>query len=118
MTMHLREEDQIMIEIVALLRNAGIRFCHVPNERAGSVAAQVRWNRLGRQKGVPDILIFDPPRDLSETSGAALEIKSIKGAVTTEQKEWLAALRTLNWSTAVTKGFDQTLAQLRQWGYL
>jgi hypothetical protein len=115
-------EDLILAHVVAMLRFHRIRFCHVPNERAGNVVQQSRWNKLGRQPGVPDILIFDRPPNAPSCVGAVLELKTetaAKSGVTIRrQQEWLSALSTLGWATALTYGKDAAMQQLKNWGYV
>lgn len=116
----MREEDEILEYVVALLRFHGVTFCHVPNERAGGVQQQVRWNRQGRQPGVPDLLIFDPPS--TGEIGAALELKTSaarkSGETIERQRGWLSALSERGWATAMTFGKAAAIGQLIRWGYV
>jgi len=116
-------EAEIQIKIVALLRWHQVDVCHVPNSdgRAGA-RNQARLGRLGVEKGMPDLLIFDPtsPQGMNRWRhhSAALELKSDKGRVTPEQTARLAKLSERGWAVAVTKGYDAAVAQLQAWGYL
>lgn len=116
----MREEDEILEYIVALLRFYDVTFCHVPNERAGGAQQQARWNRQGRQPGVPDLLIFDRP--LTGEIGAALELKTAtarkSGQTIERQRIWLSALAERGWAAAMTFGKTAAIDQLIQWGYV
>jgi hypothetical protein len=54
--------------------------------------------------------------------GAVLELKTetaAKSGVTIRrQQEWLSALSTLGWATALTYGKDAAMQQLKNWGYV
>lgn len=55
-------EGDLQRRIVALLREARIDFCHVPNSTGrGNARKQGELAVLGVEPGVPDLLIFDPP---------------------------------------------------------
>lgn len=111
------DEDTILETVVAHLRREGVLFCHVPNERKGSPAAQARWNRQGREKGVPDLLIWPDPASV-HARGFALELKTETGKLSPEQKQWLRDLAARGWETATTYGLDAALSQLRAWGLI
>lgn len=55
-------EGDLQREIVGLLRLAGVDFCHVPNSTGRRGARrQGQLKALGVERGVVDLLIFDPP---------------------------------------------------------
>lgn len=55
-------EGDAQRKIVALLRRAGVDFCHVPNSTGrGDARKQVQLHELGVEVGISDLLIFDRP---------------------------------------------------------
>lgn len=139
-----REEDQILAQVIGLLRMHGVPCFHCPNEFDGSVQAASRRQAQGVTAGVPDIIIVMPPPNITtmghatiETSvdggrisckqsvsfllfvGAALELKREKGRnAEPEQLEWLDRFARARFVTGVTKGLRASLDQLVSWGYL
>jgi hypothetical protein len=115
--MRLKPEEAIHVRVVAELRRSGVRFFHCANESKSTPAYRAKLARLGLSKGVPDLMIMTPPPCGGYTH-AALELKSDKGRITPEQKEWLAFLEAHGWAVACTKGLDESLSQLISWGYI
>jgi hypothetical protein len=94
-----------------------ICWCHVPNGGARNMITGARLKREGVKKGVPDILIFDPPRR-AQGVGVAIELKKAKGGtVSPEQVGWLAALNARGWITYVAHGADDAIRMLTDLGY-
>lgn len=54
-------EHSEQARLVKILRRTDIRFCSVPNGARVTVREAVKLKREGLTRGVPDILIFDPP---------------------------------------------------------
>jgi hypothetical protein len=55
-------EGDLQRELVGELRLAGIDFCHVPNSTGrGGAKRQGQLKSLGVERGISDLLIFDPP---------------------------------------------------------
>lgn len=63
--------------------------------------------RGGYVKGVPDLLFFEPSA-CGKFHGLAIELKTMKGRPSPEQKEWVKALNERGWSAHISKGFDAT----------
>lgn len=108
----------MQISLASRLDEAGLLWCHVPNEGKCSAREGGRRKSRGVKAGVPDILIFDAPPQLhSMFVGAAIELKTQTGTVSPEQSVWLARLAAAGWATAVCRSEDEAVAQLRAWGY-
>lgn len=115
-------EDRTQRRLACSLDDAGLLWCHVPNEGvlAGGQREGARRRARGVKSGVPDVLIFDPPPLVPAARGAAIELKSSTGTTSAEQDVWLARLAAAGWVVAVCRGDDdetEALAQLRAWGY-
>jgi hypothetical protein len=121
---HESEEQKSVAEY--LFARPHIDWCHVPNG-AGIMGGRFDGARIGKlkkleamgvRKGVPDLLVFTPPPAHPHAKGAAIELKRRKGGtVSPEQQEWLLKLTALGWKTAICKGADEAIQQLKEWGY-
>ena len=95
----------------------GIWWCHVPNGGARYRGAAGLLKAEGVKKGVLDILIFTPP-PMGQFSGLAIELKRVKGGVTSlDQKRWLLGLTQCGWSTSVCHGADEAIELIKSYGY-
>lgn len=112
-----RPEESIHVRIVAELRKAGVHFWHTPNESKATPAYRAKLKALGLSPGVPDLVIITPP-PCGGYVGAALELKAEKGRLSESQKEWLKVFEGYGWAAACTKGYQESLDQLIDWGYL
>ena len=69
-----------------------------------------RAKRTGYSKGFPDLFVYES-RTINGITyhGLAIEIKTIKGTATKEQKEWIAALQKRNYKAEICKGLPAIL---------
>jgi len=65
-----------------------------------------RAKNTGYSKGFPDLFIYEARNGYH---GLALEIKTIKGRATKEQKEWIEALNERGYKAEVVKGLPDIL---------
>ena len=104
-------EDQLQMMVAKYLDIMGWTWCHVANERKTSPRAGGKLKAKGVKKGVPDCLIFEnwleENRDVMP--GIAIELKSAKGRLTTEQSDWLKALSERGWKTAVCRSLQEVI---------
>lgn len=128
--MLLEEDIHKMVVEQIQLTNPRILFWHTPN--SGKVLPQYRQKLLdmGMLPGVSDLLLATPPalawrqlhgrtnKRLEDYIAAALELKSDEGKPTAAQLEFLDQLRELGWATAISYGYDESMKQLREWGYV
>lgn len=123
----MRPEDALQLEVVKLLRLAGLTFTATANGAFLQGNAQQRAIRGKRMKehgvsnGVPDLLIFDgfsyiemPADILVWCCGLAIELKAGKNTATPDQAQWIADLRRHGWRAEVCNGMDKVLALLRE----
>lgn len=121
-------ERDIQRQVAQYLNRLGVLWCHVPNEghgkrgRGGAIRGAI-LRAEGLKSGVPDVLIFTPPKKSPDgedvhRSGLALELKREKGGRLSEsQRTWLNRLNESGWATAVANGFDEAIKVLRSYGY-
>jgi hypothetical protein len=98
-----RSEQQEAEDFAKWLKGRGYDFTHVPNETGSSAEAKrraIRMKRAGVSKGFPDYLIFAKGKMI------AIELKSLTGSATKEQKQWLDTLKLIGFHTAVCKGSE------------
>jgi hypothetical protein len=112
-------EEQDQMALAELLDSIGLAWFHVPNEIRCKPQYLAKRKRLGVKAGVSDNFILSEVPNFPLAKGAVIELKRVKGGVLSpEQRGWLACLSELGWETAVCKGIDQAIQQLKQWGYL
>ena len=107
-------EDAIQMEVVRRLREAGVAFFHVANERRTSPRQGAKLKAMGVSAGVPDLIILDPERELT----FVLELKADRGRLSEAQQGWLEVMSDTGWRTAVTYGLTEAVDQLTDWGLL
>ena len=70
----------------------------------------VRMKMAGLNRGVPDLLIFEPRNG---KVGLAIEMKrKTGGQLSPEQKWWLAELEKRNWVAIVCNGAEEAIAEI------
>jgi hypothetical protein len=112
------KEEQEQEALAEWLDYKRILWTHVPNEGRRKPQYNAKLKRLGLKKGVPDILIFDPPRKGEGFVGVAIELKRKKGGrVSPEQEGWLEALKEVGWYATVCNGADEAINILTSLGY-
>jgi len=112
-------EEQDQESLADLLDLIGVRWCHYPAEIKAKPQYMAKRKRLGVKTGVPDVMIFHPPPNYPFSKGAVIELKRIKGGRLSEsQVDWLNVLSVLGWKTAVCKGINEAIEQLKIWGYV
>ena len=77
---------------------------HTPNEGKRSKSEGGKLKRMGLRRGVPDIC---PPVARGRYHGLYIELKSVGGTVRREQKEYLEALRSEGYCTAVCRSAEE-----------
>ena len=105
------------IALVRELRKRKIVFCSVPNGGLRKKGEAVRLKMSGVEKGVPDLLIFDPPPNDMEKSGVALELKIKGNKLSKAQEKWLELLEARGWVSLVCYGASEALEKLKGLGY-
>lgn len=128
----MRPEDQLQKSVVPLLKMAGLVFTATANGAFLQGDAKQRAIRGARMKahgvsnGVPDLLIFSPPKAEGdevdkhmaelrgyEPVGLAIELKAGKNKPTPDQERWHDDLRRCGWRVDVCRSIDEVLTVLR-----
>lgn len=69
------------------------------------ISQKMKLIRNGYIRGIPDMLVFAKN---DKYCGLAIEVKSQKGRLTKEQKEWIEYLSAQGWCTYVAKDLTET----------
>lgn len=112
------KEDDEQAALARWLDLRRVRWCHVPNGGDRDVRVAARLKSHGVKRGVPDVLVFDPPPAAPGTVGGAVELKRRSGGtVSWEQTEWLAHLEKQGWAVKIARGFEEAISFLQGLGY-
>lgn len=83
----------------------------IPNGAHKSGATAAKFKREGLRSGVPDLFLPEPRRGYH---GLFIEMKRIKGSVTSEaQDDWLLYLASNKYCTQVAKGADEAIERIK-----
>lgn len=102
-------EKQIHLTVmrwVRLQKDLDRFVLHFPNESPRHPRYGLLLKNMGMRKGVSDLFIAKP---CGGYHGAWIEIKTNKGRVSKEQKEFHEDMESQNYFCAVTRGVDDTI---------
>ena len=105
-------EARLQSEVVKYiqLQYPKVKYCASLGGIRTSMTQAVIAKRTGYVKGFPDLFIYESRTVNGITyHGLALEIKTIKGRATKEQKEWIEALNERGYKAEVVKGLPDIL---------
>lgn len=85
---------------------------HIPNEGKRSKREGARMKRLGMRKGVSDICL---PVARGDYHGLYIELKALDGKPTTEQKDFLAAVREQGYCGFVCYGGESAVEVIERY---
>lgn len=98
------------------VRDARLLWTHPPNGFERSARAASAAKRAGAKRGVPDVLVFEPPPHRPGARGAAWELKEGRGRRHAEQVEWAERLEAAGWIVGHGSA-DEARAWLQELGY-
>lgn len=87
-------------------------FAAVPNGGHRSKRAAVAMKAEGVNPGVPDYLM---PVQRGGYVGLAIELKTDKGRVSPDQRDWLAHLQEQGWQAVVARGWEEAWGVVRDY---
>lgn len=97
-------EDDFQKSVAYLLDACNLLWFHPPNGGKRSKSEAGRFKMQGVKPGVPDCVIMEPR---GKWHGLVIELKVKGGKLSNYQKEWLNALKTRNYKTAVCWSIDE-----------
>ena len=113
-------ETSEQISLVNHLNKARICFCSVPNGGLRDKQTARVMVAEGAKKGVPDLLIFDPPPLFPDFFATFLEMKvrdEMKAVTGPEQVRWHEKLHVRRWKGKVCYGSTMAIEYMRLLGY-
>jgi len=102
-------EERLQSEVVKYiqLQYPKVKYCaSLGGQYQPFQSQRNRARKTGYVKGFPDLFIYEARNDYH---GLALEIKTIKGRATKEQKEWIEALNERGYKAHICTGIDEAL---------
>jgi hypothetical protein len=115
-------KDQIaLVELLDRIKYNGrpLWYTAIPNGGKRDKRTAAILKLMGVKPGVMDLLIFDTPPSYPISKGAALELKRLKGGITSpEQLDWLDYFNNNSWIARVVNGIDEALEFLNECGYI
>ena len=105
-------ETQEQITVASYCDIMHIPMYHIPNEAKRSVVDGRIQNAMGRKKGVPDICI---PVARGGFHGLYIELKSLTGKPTQEQKQWLKTLTSEGYRATICYGAAQAIEEIKNY---
>jgi hypothetical protein len=84
----------------------------IPNGGYRKIKTGIQLKRTGLKPGIPDIFL---PVGRGIYHGLFIEMKSEKGTVRKNQKEWHDALRTQGYKVEVCRGCDQAIKEIQEY---
>lgn len=113
-------EDRIQIQVMQwaqLIKHDGRPLAdyihHSPNGGKRHIATATRFKAMGVKAGYPDLIVDIA---LGGHHGLRIELKKLKGgSVSKAQKERLAMLTEQGYLAVVCKGFDETIAVIKNY---
>lgn len=101
---HLEQDIQMAVVQWMRLQFPNLLFSISPGGLLTSGKVGNKANKLGYQKGVPDIMVF---KANSKWHGLLIELKTPTGIISNEQKKYLAELMRLNYFAVVCRSFEE-----------
>lgn len=115
---HPATEEQEQAVVAQWLEWHNVVWFHPPNEGRHKPAYRKKQRALGMKRGVPDIMVVQPPPRCPDKNGLAIELKRTKGGqVSAAQHQWLDTLKACGWVVAVCRGADAAIELLEKYGY-
>lgn len=120
-------EDEEQFVVVEYLQRRGWEIHHSPNggkrphkvDKKGTRYSNEgkKMQKLGTLPGFHDLIILDPPPKFPGAPGTFVEMKTIDGSASKEQKEFKERRIQQGWKAEVCYGANHALAFLQGLGY-
>ena len=99
-------EAGVQVAVIQYLKSAypGKLYCASAGGMFTSMKQAIKMKATGYIKGFPDLQICEPN---AKYHGLFIELKTDKGVVSKDQKEWIKELNKRGYCASICKGFDQ-----------
>tara|TARA_Y100001938_G_scaffold120014_1_gene166461 strand:- start:788 stop:1150 length:363 start_codon:yes stop_codon:yes gene_type:complete len=108
-------EDRLQSEVVKYIKYVypKVKFCASLGGIFTTPAGARKAIRNGYSKGFPDLFVYESrTMNGKQYHGLAIEIKTMRGRPTKEQKEWIEELNKRNYKASICKGLPAILSLL------
>ena len=105
-------EHQHQVIVVKEIERMGYPVFAVPNGTNKSRSAQVKFKAEGLRAGVPDLFVPAPKHGWH---GLFIEMKSMKGRTTPQQRAWMDELISRGYQCEVCKGYEQAIGKFKEY---
>ena len=105
-------EERLQSEVIKYIKYQypKIRYCGSAGGVYTGITQARKMVRTGYVKGFPDLFIYEARTINGKVyHGLAIEIKTIKGRATKEQKEWIDDLNDRGYKAKICKGLPEIL---------
>jgi hypothetical protein len=105
-------EERLQSEVIKYIKYQypQIRYCGSAGGVYTGITQARKMVRTGYVKGFPDLFIYEARTINGKVyHGLAIEIKTIKGRATKEQKEWIDDLNERGYKAKICKGLPEIL---------
>lgn len=112
-------EEHVQFAAATILDELGLHWFHTPNEalqRGGLVYGGILVGQ-GVKTGVPDVCIEDAPPAHPDAHGVRIELKTVVGDPSADQRRWLAYYARRGFIARVCRGTQAFVAELRVLGW-
>ena len=101
-------EDSVQKAVINYLKYAypTVLYCASAGGVRTSYKQAVKMKQTGYVKGFPDLFIYESRNGYN---GLAIELKTLKGVASPEQKEWNKRLIERGYDAHICKGFDAAI---------
>jgi hypothetical protein len=101
-------EDSVQKAVINYLKYAypTVLYCASAGGVRTSYKQAVKMKATGYVKGFPDLFIYESRHGYN---GLAIELKTLKGVASPEQKEWQIKLIERGYQAHICKGFDAAI---------
>lgn len=111
-------EHQLQSCVVAWCDLVGVPIFAIPNggfanhRNRRAIIEMAKLKREGLKSGVPDLFV---PIVMEPKGGLFLEMKTSKGTVSANQKDWIKRLKNQGYEVAVCRSLDDAIGTIKQY---
>ena len=102
-------EHDIQVKIAKYIDALGLLWTASAGGARMGIRTAVKMKASGYRKGCPDIMVFEPR---GKYCGLFIELKTLTGTATKEQKAFILALEDRGYRASICKGFDATKREI------
>ncbi len=109
------QEQQLVIQWCELMKNKypGTQYIiHIANEGKRNPRTGARLKKEGMKKGILDLFL---PCPKGKYAGLWIEMKSLTGKLTKEQKEWIEVLNNQGYKAICCKGHEEAIKTIEEY---